>query len=54
MKQYINDLLAISSSYRSPESKPAATEIPIPEAYQGWDAAAVFQRNLEFLLDRQP
>ncbi|MDF9841617.1 MULTISPECIES: MBL fold metallo-hydrolase [unclassified Paenibacillus] len=53
MEQYINDLLAICSSYRSLESKPTAAEIPIPEAYRSWDAAAVFQRNLEFLLDRQ-
>lgn len=53
MKQYINDLLAISSPYRSLESKPAAAEIPVPEVYRDWEAAAVFQRNLEFLLDRQ-
>ncbi|AIQ45892.1 hypothetical protein R70723_08390 [Paenibacillus sp. FSL R7-0273] len=53
MQQYINDLLDICAPYSGGESKPLAAEIPVPEAYRTWDAAAVFQRNLEFLLSRQ-
>lgn len=53
MKQYISDLLAIVTSYSRLESTPQATEIPVPEAYNSWAAADIFQRNLQYLLGRQ-
>lgn len=53
MQQYISDLLAICKPYSGLEFKLPAADIPVPEAYRDWDAAGVFQRNLEFLLSRQ-
>ncbi|MNB90714.1 Metallo-beta-lactamase superfamily protein [compost metagenome] len=53
MQQYISDLLALCQPYIGLESKPSAAGIPVPETYMNWDAAAVFERNLEFLLSRR-
>ena len=52
MRQYITDLLSISADCLRSLDQPDASGIPVPEAYQEWQAPGVFHRNLEFLLGK--